>query len=93
MWNGHEFPRDPCEREAHFGVGVAASAPMHSVTSERIMQLVTEFGEDFVGLCYFGDQQSRDVIEAELNRGEADSNPKGRPCRTLASSSSPKPKR
>jgi hypothetical protein len=87
-----EFARDPCEREAHFGLGVAPSRPMHSVTSEQIMRLVTEFGEDLVGLCYFGDRQSRDVIEAELNRGEDDTNPKARPCRTVASSS-PKPKR
>lgn len=85
-----EFPKDPCEREAHFGLGMAPSRPMHSVTSEQIMRLVTYFGENLVGLCYFGDRQSRDVIEAELNRGEDDANPKGR-CRTLASST-PKPK-
>lgn len=87
-----EFPRDPCEREAHLRLGVAPSRPVHSVRSEQIMRLVTEFGEDLVGLCYFGDQQSRDVIEAELNRGEVDTHPKGRTCRTVASSS-PKPKR
>lgn len=87
-----EFPRDPCEREVHFGLGVAPSAAMHPVTSEQIMRLVTEFGEDLVGLCYFGDRQSRDVIDAELNRGEVDTHRKGRPCRTVASSS-PKPKR
>jgi hypothetical protein len=89
-----EFPKDPCEREAHFGLGVALSRPMHSVTSEQIIRLVTEFGADLVGLCYFGDRQSRDVIEADLNRGEGNTTPKGRPCRTVASSSpaSPKPK-
>lgn len=86
-----DFPRDPCEPEAHFGLGIAASAPMHSVTSEQIMRLVTEFGEELVGLCYFGDQQSRDVIEAEINRGEAGTNPR-RSCRSLAPST-PKPKR
>lgn len=88
-----EFPKDPCEREAHFGLGVAPSRPMHSVTSEQITRLVTDFGEDLVGICYFGDRQSRDVIEADLNRGEDGTNPKGRPCRTIASSSSPKPRR
>jgi hypothetical protein len=82
-----EFPKDPCEPGAHFGLSVAASAPMHSVASEQIMRLVTEFGEDLVGLCYFGDEQSRNVIEAELNRAEAEPNSKGRSCRTLASSS------
>ena len=86
-----EFPRDPCEPGAHFGLGVAVSGPMHSVTSEQIMRLVTEFGEDLVGLCYFGDQRSRKVIETELNRAEAEPIAKARSCRTLASSS-PKPK-
>jgi hypothetical protein len=85
-----EFPRNPCEREAHFRLGVAASAPMHSVTSERITRLVTEFGRDLVGLCYFGDQESREAIETELNRTKADTNSKGRSSRTA--SSSPKPK-
>ena len=85
-----EFPRDPCEPGVHFGLGVAVSDPMHSVTSEQIMRLVTDFGEDLVGLCYFGDQRSRKVIETELNRAEAH-NPNARSCRTLASSS-PKPK-
>jgi len=82
-----EFPRDPCQDEAHFAVSVTASAPTHSVTSEQIMRLVTDFGEDLVGLCYFGDQQSREVIESELNRAEAELNSKERSCRTLASSS------
>jgi hypothetical protein len=86
-----EFPRDPCEPGVHFGLGIAVSAPLHSITSEQITRLVTEFGEDLVGLCYFGDQQSREVIETELNRAEAEPNAKTRSCRTVASSS-PKPK-
>ena len=86
-----EFPRDPCEPEAHFGLGVAVSAPLHSVTSEQIKRLVTDFGEDLVGLCYFGDQQSREVIETELKHAEAEPNRKAGSCRSLASSS-PKPK-
>jgi hypothetical protein len=87
-----EFPRDPCENGAHFGVSVTASTPMYSLTTEQIMRLVTEFGEDLVGLCYFGDQQSREAIEAELNRAEVGSESKARSCRTPASSSL-KPKR
>jgi hypothetical protein len=87
-----EFPRDPCEHEAHFGVSVSASAPMHPVTSEQITRLVTDFGEDLVGLCYFGAQRCREVIEAELNRAEVVPDSKARSCRTLASSSSLKPK-
>ena len=80
-----EFPRDPCEHDAHFGLGVEASARMHSVTSERIVRLVTELGEDLVGLCHFGDKQSREAIEMELNRTEADPDSKARSRRNLAS--------
>ena len=87
-----EFPGNPCEHEAHVGLSVAVSGPMHSVTSEQIMRLVTEFGEDLVGLCYFGDKQSREAIEMELNRAEADPDSKARSRRNIASSSSPKPK-
>jgi hypothetical protein len=86
-----EFPLDPCDPAACFKLSVSASHPMHSVNSEKIARLVTEGGEYLVGLCYFGDQQSREVIETELNRAEADPNAKTRSCRTLASSS-PKPK-
>jgi hypothetical protein len=86
-----EFPLDPCDPAACFKLSVSASHPMHSVNSEKIARLVTEVGEYLVGLYYFGDQQSREVIETELNRAEADPNAKTRSCRTLASSS-PKPK-
>jgi hypothetical protein len=86
-----EFPRDPYVPEAHFKLSAAASCPLHSVTSEQIVRLVTEFGEDIVGLCYFGDQRCREVIEAQLNRAEVGPDSKARSCRTLVSSSQ-KPK-
>jgi hypothetical protein len=86
------FPKDPCELCAHFALSVSPSHSMHSISNEQLARLVTEVGEDLVGLCYFGDQQSRENIEAELNRDEAAANSKTRPCRTLSSlSQKPKP--
>src|ERR1700688_328250 len=40
--------------------------PIHSITSEQLARLVAQTGEELVGLCYFGDQQSRERIEAQL---------------------------
>ena len=47
---------------------------------------VAEAGEELVGLCYFGDQQSRDNIEAELNRMNTPTNSDTRPRRSSSSS-------
>lgn len=87
-----EFPSDPCDPGARFGLGVSPSHPKHWINSEQLKRLVTEFGEDLVGLCYFGDRQSRDNIEAELTRDNTGVNSPTQGCRTL-SPSSPKPKR
>jgi hypothetical protein len=32
----------------------------------RVVRLVAEAGEELVGLCYFGDQRSREHIKAQL---------------------------
>lgn len=87
-----EFPADPCDPGARFGLSISPSHPMHWITSEQLKRLVTDVGEDLVGLCYFGDRQSRDTIETELSRDDAGANSPTPRCRTL-SSSSPKPKR
>ena len=42
------------------------SYPIYSINSEQLVRLVAEAGEELVGLCYFGDQQSREHIEAQL---------------------------
>jgi len=81
-----EFPTNPCDPGSGFGLRVGPSGPMHSITNEGLSRLVTEVGEDLVGLCYFGDQQSRDIIEAVLNQNDT---VKTRPCRNP---SSPTPK-
>lgn len=61
-----EFPRDPCQPDARFAMKAGLSHPTHTLTRQQLVHLVTEAGEELVGLCYFGDQQSRETIEARL---------------------------
>jgi len=61
-----EFPANPCDSAARFGLRAGPSYPIHSITSAQLVRLVAETGEELVGLCYFGDQQSREHIEAHL---------------------------
>ena len=66
-----EFAKDPCNPDFRFQLGVGRPHATHTITSEQLSQLVTKAGEELVGLCYFGDQQSRERIDAELSRGDA----------------------
>ena len=61
-----EFPADPCDSGARFGLRAGPSCPVYSISSEQLVRLVAEAGEELVGLCYFGDQRSRENIEAQL---------------------------
>jgi hypothetical protein len=61
-----EFPHDPCDSAALFGLRAGPSHPIYSISSEQLVRLVAEAGEELVGLCYFGDQRSRENIEAQL---------------------------
>jgi hypothetical protein len=61
-----EFPNDPCDSGARFGLRAGPSGPLHFVNGKQLVRLVAEAGEELVGLCYFGDQPSRDRIEARL---------------------------
>ncbi|MGA8504636.1 MAG: hypothetical protein WB762_03390 [Candidatus Sulfotelmatobacter sp.] len=61
-----EFPSDPCDSAARFGLRAGPSSPIHSITREQLVRLVAEAGEELVGLCYFGDQRSRENVEAHL---------------------------
>ena len=61
-----EFPLNPSERTACFGFSVGPASPMHSLTRNRLLGLVNDAGEALVGLCYFGDQESRELIEGQL---------------------------
>jgi hypothetical protein len=60
------FPNDPCDSAARFGLRAGPSCPIHSISCEQLARLVAEAGEELVGLCYFGDQLSREHIEAQL---------------------------
>ena len=62
-----EFPANPCGSATRFALRAGPSYPVHSVNSEQLVRLVAEAGEELVGLCYFGDQRSREHIEAQLN--------------------------
>jgi hypothetical protein len=61
-----EFPSDPCDSAARFGLRAGPSCPVYSINNKQLVRLVTEAGEELVGLCYFGDQRSRENIEAQL---------------------------
>jgi len=61
-----EFPGDPSDSAARFGLRAGPSHPIYSINSEQLVRLVAEVGEELVGLCYFGDQSSREIIEAQL---------------------------
>jgi hypothetical protein len=63
-----EFPVDPCDSAARFGLRVGPSSPSHSIRSDELIRLVAEDGEELVGLCYFGDPRSREAIERWLAR-------------------------
>ncbi|MBZ5658108.1 MAG: hypothetical protein LAO56_22835 [Acidobacteriia bacterium] len=61
-----EFPRNPAEHNACFGFSASPSSPMRPVTTDRIFRIVDQAGEALVGLCYFGDNESRDIVEAQF---------------------------
>ena len=61
-----EFPHDPCDSAARLAFRAGPSCPVYSVDCERLVRLVAEAGEELVGLCYFGDQPSREHIESQL---------------------------
>jgi hypothetical protein len=81
-----EFPHDPCDSAARFGLRAGPSCPVHSISCEQLVRLVTEAGEELVGLCYFGDQRSRETIEAQLALKDATTDSKTRPYRSSSSS-------
>jgi hypothetical protein len=61
-----EFPHDPCDSAARFALRAGPCRPVYSISSEQLVRLVAEAGEELVGLCYFGDQPSREHIESQL---------------------------
>jgi hypothetical protein len=61
-----EFPDNPCDAGARFAFRAGPSRPVYSINREQLVGLVAEAGEELVGLCYFGDQPSREYIESQL---------------------------
>jgi hypothetical protein len=61
-----EFPADPTDSSARFKFRAGRPYPFHSITNQQLLRLVSQCGEDLVGLCYFGDHKSGGWIEAEL---------------------------
>jgi hypothetical protein len=61
-----EFPPDPTDSSARFKLSAGPSYPVHSINGQQLVRLASSVGEELVGLCYFGDQLSRETIEAEL---------------------------
>jgi hypothetical protein len=61
-----EFPPDPTDSSARFKICAGQPYPSHSITNQQVLRLVSQCGEELVGLCYFGDQKSRGWVEAEL---------------------------
>ena len=66
-----EFPSDPTNSSARFKLRTGKSYKFHSINNEQLVRLALSHGEDLVGLCYFGDQESRDSIEAALSTQHA----------------------
>jgi len=61
-----QFPDNPCDPGARFEFRTGPSHPLYSIDSDQLVRLVAEAGEELVGLCYFGDQPSRERIESQL---------------------------
>ncbi|MFZ0862289.1 MAG: hypothetical protein WCA27_05595 [Candidatus Sulfotelmatobacter sp.] len=77
---GIEFPTNPCDSAARFALRAGQSHPIHSISGEQLVRLIAETGEELVGLCYFGDQQSRESIEAQLAHEDRTTHSKTQPC-------------
>lgn len=65
---GIEFPADPTNSMARFKFSAGTGYPTHSIDNQQLLFLSAKYGPDFVGLCYFGGQQSRTAIEQALQK-------------------------
>ena len=61
-----EFPADPTNSVARFKFGVGGGLPIHSIDNQQLLFISSRYGPNLVGLCYFGDQESRVLIERAL---------------------------
>ena len=61
-----EFPADPTNSEARFKFCAGSGRPFHSIDNQQLLFISSRYGPNLVGLCYFGDQDSRLLIERTL---------------------------
>lgn len=60
------FPLNPAEQDASFRLSVSPSVPLRTLTADKMSKVIHEVGVALVGLCYFGDDQSREIVKAQL---------------------------
>lgn len=63
---GIEFPPDPTNSVARFKLSAGVGRPVYSFDNQQLLFLSLRYGPNLVGLCYFGDEQSRLLIERAL---------------------------
>jgi hypothetical protein len=80
-----KFPPNPVDPGSCLKFRAGPSHPLHSISAERLLQLLAVLGADLVGLCYFGDQESRERIEAELSLNAPAKASNSTTCRTSPS--------
>ena len=61
-----EFPSDPTNSVARFRFCTGSGRPVHSIDNQQLLSISSAYGPNLVGLCYFGDQESRVLIERAL---------------------------
>lgn len=63
-----ELPPNPMEAGAQILLRAGPSSPVHFLGRRKLVELTAVAGGALVGLCYFGDPDSRALVEAELTR-------------------------
>ncbi|HET9281214.1 MAG TPA: hypothetical protein VFR24_04565 [Candidatus Angelobacter sp.] len=58
-----EFPSDPTNSVARFKFRAGSGRPVHSIDNQQLLFISSRYGPNLVGLCYFGDEESRVLIE------------------------------
>ena len=68
-----EFPPDPTNSAAHLKFRTGNATRVHYIDNQQLLRLASECGPALVGLCYFGDDKSREMIESRLEFGSPNS--------------------
>jgi hypothetical protein len=61
-----EFPPDPTNSVARFKLSTGPGRRVQSIDNQQLLFVCARYGHNLVGLCYFGDRQSRAIIERAL---------------------------